>query len=377
MTISIRTNVAALNARHQLGKTTKNQESAITHLASGSRLSSAKDDGAALQLSNRLSSQSRGLDRAIHNANNGISVIQTADGAMSETNDLLQKMRTLALQSANGVNSDDDRATLQHEVLSLNKEVNSIAESTAFAGDKLLNGRYGTKSFQIGTDSGSAIHLTLHNMRSDDEMMGGTTLQAQTTVTDNWHVAQDANALTIHFSGQNIPAINIAAKVGDNIEELATYINGQTDDKVAASVNEHGQLQLFTGKSQHVGSISVSGSLAQALDFQAQEDVTVDTLDISTVGGAQQAIGVIDSALKYVGDSRSSLGALHNRLTHAIDNLNNVNQNITVSNSRLKDTDFAKEATSLTQSQIRSKAASAILAQAKQMPQTALNLLSQ
>lgn len=378
MTISIRSNVAALNARNQISKTTQSQAKAMTHLASGSRLSSASDDAAALQLSTRLSSQSRGLDRAVQNAHNGISVIQTADGAMSETNDLLQQMRTLALQAANGVNNDDDRDALQGEISALNKEMNHIAESTTFGGDQLLNGRYGTKSFQIGTDSGSAVNLTLKNMRSDAAMMGGKNFQAQKETNHNWEVPKNRTQLNITFnSGDSSEAssINITAKAGDDIEQLATYINGQTDKKVIASVNEHGQLQLFSGNSLHNGNVEIDGSLAEELDIQPQATSTVDDIDVSTVGGAQQAVGVIDAALKYVGNSRSDAGALQNRFDHTISNLNTVNQNITASNGRLRDTDFAKEATQLTQSQIRSQASSAVLAQAKQLPQTALNLL--
>ena len=376
MTISIRTNVAALNAQNYLGKTSQSQQSSMNRLASGSKINSATDDAAGLQLSNRLTAQSRGLDMAVQNANNGISVAQTAEGSMKETSQLLQRMRDLALQSSNGVNSDDDRETIQQEVSSINEEINRVADTTSFGGKMLLNGTYGTKSFQIGNDGGAAVHLHLSSMRSDDKMMGGKTMQAQTAADASWKVSSEKNQLQLGFTTKNgeQKSIEINAKAGDNIEELATYINGQTD-KVQASVDQKGHLQLFAGNSKVHGELSVSGSLADELNFAEAKETTVDEIDVSSVGGSQQAVGVIDSALKYVDNQRSYLGALQNRFEHAISNLDKVNENIAASNGRIMDTDYAKETTEMTKSQIMSQASSSILAQAKQLPQAALSLL--
>ena len=376
VTISIRTNVAALNAQNYLGKTSQSQQSSMNRLASGSKINSATDDAAGLQLSNRLTAQSRGLDMAVQNANNGISVAQTAEGSMKETSQLLQRMRDLALQSSNGVNTDDDRDTIQQEVSSINEEINRIADTTSFAGKMLLNGTYGTKSFQIGNEGGAAVHLHLSSMRSDDKMMGGKTMQAQTAADASWKVSSEKNQLQLGFTTKNgeQKSIEINAKAGDNIEELATYINGQTD-KVQASVDQKGHLQLFAGNSKVHGELSVSGSLADELNFAEAKETTVDEIDVSSVGGSQQAVGVIDSALKYVDNQRSYLGALQNRFEHAISNLDKVNENIAASNGRIMDTDYAKETTEMTKSQIMSQASSSILAQAKQLPQAALSLL--
>ena len=376
VTISIRTNVAALNAQNYLGKTSQSQQSSMNRLASGSKINSATDDAAGLQLSNRLTAQSRGLDMAVQNANNGISVAQTAEGSMKETSQLLQRMRDLALQSSNGVNTDDDRDTIQQEVSSINEEINRIADTTSFAGKMLLNGTYGTKSFQIGNEGGAAVHLHLSSMRSDDKMMGGKAMQAQTAADASWKVSSEKNQLQLGFTTKNgeQKSIEINAKAGDNIEELATYINGQTD-KVQASVDQKGHLQLFAGNSKVHGELSVSGSLADELNFAEAKETTVDEIDVSSVGGSQQAIGVIDSALKYVDNQRSYLGALQNRFEHAISNLDKVNENIAASNGRIMDTDYAKETTEMTKSQIMSQASSSILAQAKQLPQAALSLL--
>ncbi|MFA0115687.1 flagellin, partial [Vibrio sp. 10N.261.46.E11] len=172
---------------------------------------------------------------------------------------------------------------------------------------------------------------------------------------------------------------------GDDIEELATYINGQ-QDLVKASVDDEGKLQIFAGNNKVDGEIAFSGALSDELGMQAGKNpedpktleakqVTVDTIDVTSVGGAQESVAVIDAALKYVDSHRSELGAFQNRFDHAINNLDNINENVNASKGRIKDTDFAKETTQMTKSQILSQASSSILAQAKQAPNSALSLL--
>ncbi|MZI92049.1 flagellin [Vibrio sp. CAIM 722] len=375
MTIGIRSNVAALNAQRYLNKSSGSQEAAMEKLASGNRINNATDDAAGLQISNRLMEQSSGLNMAIQNAHNGISVAQTADGALDETSQLLRNMRDLSLQASNGSNSQDDRKAIQQDVTAINNEINHIAKTTTFAGDLLLNGTYGTKSFQIGNDGGTAVHLHLENMGSDVAMMGGKTFQATKEADQDWEVSSGKNDLSITLSsGDQAQTINISAKKGDDIEELASYINGQTD-QLQASVNEHGQLQLFAGNSNVNGSVKITGSLADELGIKQGKDTTVNDIQVTTAGGAQQAVGVIDAALKFVDQQRGQLGALQNRFDHTINNLTKINENIIASNGRIRDTDFAKTTTDMTKDQILSQASSAILAQAKQLPQAALGLL--
>ncbi|EOW0797852.1 flagellin, partial [Vibrio vulnificus] len=172
----------------------------------------------------------------------------------------------------------------------------------------------------------------------------------------------------------NEQEIEINAKAGDDIEELATYINGQTD-LVKASVGEGGKLQIFAGNNKVQGEIGFSGSLAGELGLGEGKNVTVDTIDVTTVQGAQESVAIVDAALKYVDSHRAELGAFQNRFNHAISNLDNINENVNASKSRIKDTDFAKETTQLTKTQILSQASSSILAQAKQAPNSALSLL--
>ncbi|ASK54752.1 flagellin [Vibrio tarriae] len=376
MAVNVNTNVSAMTAQRYLTSATNAQQSSMERLSSGYKINSAKDDAAGLQISNRLNVQSRGLGVAVRNANDGISMAQTAEGAMKETTNILQRMRDLSLQSANGSNSKADRVAIQEEITALNDELNRVAETTSFGGNKLLNGTFATKSFQIGADNGEAVMLNIKDMRSDNTLMGGKTYQAANGKDKSWGVETGKTDLTITLKDkrEGDVTISINAKEGDDIEELATYINGQTD-MIKASVDEEGKLQLFTDNNRIDGAATFGGSLASELGIGAAKDVTVDTLDVTSVGGAQESVAIVDAALKYVDSHRAELGAFQNRFNHAINNLDNINENVNASKSRIKDTDFAKETTALTKAQILSQASSSVLAQAKQAPNSALALL--
>ncbi len=381
MAVNVNTNVSAMTAQRYLNNASQAQATSMERLSSGHKINSAKDDAAGLQISNRLNVQSRGLDVAVLNANDGISIAQTAEGAMNETTNILQRMRDLSLQSANGSNSKAERVAIQEEVTALNNELNRIAETTAFGGNRLLNGTYGTQSFQIGSNNGEAVMLSLKDMRSDNSGMGGSVYQAANAKDKDWSVAA-SSTLTIDMNdsaGNAMTTLTINAKQGDDIEQLATYINGQTD-LVQASVDEDGALQVFASNNKDIDSASLSfgGTLAGSgeLDMSgAAAAATVNDIDVTSVGGAQESVAILDSAMKYVDSHRAELGAFQNRFNHAINNLDNINENVNASKSRIKDTDFAKETTAMTKNQILSQASSSILAQAKQAPNAALSLL--
>ncbi|WP_330472463.1 flagellin [Vibrio harveyi] len=376
MAITVNTNVAALVAQRHLTSATDMLNQSMERLSSGKRINSAKDDAAGLQISNRLQSQMRGLDVAVRNANDGISIMQTAEGAMNEVTNIMQRMRDLSLQSANGSNSKAERTALQEEVSALNDELNRIAETTSFGGRKLLNGSFGKSAFQIGAASGEAVQVELKSMRSDGIEMGGFSYIANGRASSDWQVKDGANELSMSFNNRfgETETIQINAKAGDDIEELATYINGQTD-KVTASVNEEGQLQLFMAGEETSGTLSFSGDLASELGLQLKGYDAVDNIDITSVGGAQQAVPVLDTAMKYVDSHRAELGAYQNRFNHAINNLDNIHENLAASNSRIQDTDYAKETTQMVKQQILQQVSTSILAQAKQAPNLALTLL--
>ncbi|WP_447474349.1 flagellin [Vibrio harveyi] len=376
MAITVNTNVAALVAQRHLTSATDMLNQSMERLSSGKRINSAKDDAAGLQISNRLQSQMRGLDVAVRNANDGISIMQTAEGAMNEVTNIMQRMRDLSLQSANGSNSKAERTALQEEVSALNDELNRIAETTSFGGRKLLNGSFGKSAFQIGAASGEAVQVELKSMRSDGIEMGGFSYIANGRASSDWQVKDGANELSMSFNNRfgETETIQINAKAGDDIEELATYINGQTD-KVTASVNEKGQLQLFMAGEETSGTLSFSGDLASELGLQLKGYDAVDNIDITSVGGAQQAVAVLDTAMKFVDSHRAELGAYQNRFNHAINNLDNIHENLAASNSRIQDTDYAKETTQMVKQQILQQVSTSILAQAKQAPNLALTLL--
>ncbi|EHZ2540125.1 flagellin [Vibrio parahaemolyticus] len=376
MAITVNTNVAALVAQRHLTSATDMLNQSMERLSSGKRINSAKDDAAGLQISNRLQSQMRGLDVAVRNANDGISIMQTAEGAMNEVTNIMQRMRDLSLQSANGSNSQAERTALQEEVTALNDELNRIAETTSFGGRKLLNGTFGKSSFQIGAASGEAVQIELKSMRTDGLDMGGFSYVAQGRADSDWQVKENANDLTMSFTNRSgeTEKIQINAKAGDDIEELVTYINGQTD-KVTASVNEKGQLQIFMAGEETAGTISFSGDLASELGMSLKGYDAVNNLNITTVGGAQQAVAVLDTAMKFVDSQRAELGAYQNRFNHAINNLDNIHENLAASNSRIQDTDYAKETTQMVKQQILQQVSTTILAQAKQAPNLALTLL--
>lgn len=378
MTITVNTNVSAMTAQRYLNKATGDLNTSMERLSSGQKINSAKDDAAGLQISNRLTAQSRGLDVAMRNANDGISIAQTAEGAMNESTLILQRIRDLSLQSANGTNSASERQALNEEVEALQDELNRIAETTSFGGRKLLNGSFGEASFQIGASSGEAIIMGLTSIRADDFRMGGQSFVAEQPKNKDWGVPPTAKDLKFEFTTKDGEAmtLDIIAKDGDDIEELATYINGQTD-KLKASVDEEGKLQIFAAEPNLEGNLNISGGLATELGLNGGPglNTTVQSIDVNTVGGAQNAVGIVDAALRYVDSQRADLGAKQNRLSHSINNLANIQENVEASNSRIRDTDFAKETTAMTKAQILQQAGTSILAQAKQLPNSAMSLL--
>ncbi|MFA0265397.1 flagellin, partial [Vibrio cyclitrophicus] len=220
MAINVSTNVSAMTAQRYLNKASNDLATSMERLSSGHKINSAKDDAAGLQISNRLTAQSRGLDVAMRNANDGISIAQTAEGAMNESTNILQRMRDLAIQSSNGTNSPAERTALNEESMALQDELNRIAETTSFGGRRLLNGSFGEASFQIGSSSGEAMIMGLTSVRADDFRMGGTTFDSENAKDKDWQVPPTASDLKFEFrtkDGEDI-VLDINTKAGDDIE---------------------------------------------------------------------------------------------------------------------------------------------------------------
>ncbi|MCX4120931.1 flagellin [Vibrio parahaemolyticus] len=373
--VSLNTNVAAMMTQRHFSQAADQNVESQRNLSSGYRINSASDDAAGLQISNTLHVQTRGIDVALRNAHDAYSVAQTAEGALHESSDILQRLRSLGLQAANGSHEQDDRTSLQQEVIALQDELDRVAITTTFADKNLFNGSYGSQSFHIGANANS-ISLTLRNMRTHIPEMGGQHYLGDSLDKD-WRVTRDNQQFAFGYQDNEGQAQSkvLTLKVGDNLEEVATYINTQ-QSVVDASVTQDHQLQFFTSTLNAPEGITWKGNFADEMDIGSGELVTVDDLDMSTVGGAQLAIGVVDAAIKYVDSHRSEIGGFQNRVSGTIDNLNTINRSVSESKGRIRDTDFARESTVMVRSQVLQDATTALLAQAKQSPSSALGLLS-
>ncbi|RAH22758.1 flagellin N-terminal helical domain-containing protein, partial [Vibrio vulnificus] len=226
--VSLNTNVSAMVAQRHLSTAASQVAETQKNLSSGFRINSASDDAAGMQIANTLHVQTRGLDVALTNAHSAYAVAETAEGALEEGSEILQRLRSLSLQAANGSNSDEDRQSLQLEVVVLKDEVERIARTTTFAGKNLFDGSYGSKSFHLGANSNS-ISLQLKNMRTHIPEMGGYHYLASEPADEDWQVDKESRQLSFTFrdSEGDDQSIKISLKPGDSLEEVATYINSQ------------------------------------------------------------------------------------------------------------------------------------------------------
>ncbi|WP_447730323.1 flagellin [Pseudoxanthomonas suwonensis] len=398
----INTNVMSLNAQRNLNTNSASLATTIQRLSSGLRINSAKDDAAGLAISERFTTQIRGLDVAVRNANDGISLAQTAEGAMVEIGNNLQRIRELSVQSANATNSESDRKALNAEVNQLLKEIDRVANQTNFNGTKLLDGSFSGALFQVGANAGQTIGInsivdantdTLGTMNFAAAQSVGTVVSGSATAAGkiggiSISVQSTAAGAAVQFSIDDVSYESGDSELAIN-QKLAAAINDKLDQTgVYAEVDSAGALTLTSIKADQyttafaVGTptastgltVDVSGFTAQTAADVATEKKT-GTLDISTFIGAQQALEVVDKALTAVNSSRAEMGAVQNRFTSTIANLNTTSENLSASRSRIRDADYAKETAELTRTQILQQAGTAMLAQAKSVPQNVLSLL--
>ncbi|MCW0389253.1 flagellin [Xanthomonas sacchari] len=388
----INTNVMSLNAQRNLNTTSASLATTIQRLSSGLRINSAKDDAAGLAISERFTTQIRGLDVASRNANDGISLAQTAEGAMVEIGNNLQRIRELAVQSANATNSTTDRGALNSEVKQLASEIDRVSSQTNFNGTKLLDGSFSGALFQIGADAGQTIGIN-SIVNASAAALGKAGFAATQTTTNA--LASGTATASGSFSGMVVNGVSIASvsvAVGDVDTSVAKKIASAINDKLAqtgvyASVDSSNKLKLesvkggqdfsFTaGSATGANGITFdqSGIAASATAAAGTTNFLKD-VDISTFQGAQKALSIIDNALTSVNSSRADMGAIQNRFTSTIANLSSTSENLSASRSRIRDTDYAKETAELTRTQILQQAGTAMLAQAKQAPQSVLSLL--
>ena len=384
----INTNVAALNSYNQLSQTNNNMQKSLERLSSGSRINRAADDAAGLAISEKMNSQTRGLAQAQRNAQDGISMIQTAEGALKETHSILQRMRELSVQSANDTNTGDDRAEIQKEIDQLSQEITRIGETTEFNTKALLDGEF-AGTFQIGANEGQNMEVSVNDMRANaldvsdqaTEATGAATGSAiagggkfSTDKLSDDELA-DLNSTSVASSATHVLKNEEGSVVGFS-EDGKTYniLNNAEDfDSVAAgSTGSDASIDL-TFTNEVAGTLSVDEELSASGTTATYNAET--GLNVSTQEKADKAITTLDEAIKTVSAERSKLGAVQNRLDHTINNLSASEENLTAANSRIKDVDMAKEMMNMSKQQILSQAGTAMLAQANQMPQGVLQLL--
>jgi len=484
----INTNVSSLNAQRNLNTSQNSLNTSLERLSSGLRINSAKDDAAGLAISERMTSQIRGLNQAARNANDGISLAQTAEGALGEIGNNLQRIRELAVQSANATNSASDRAALQAEATQLTAEITRVASETQFNGTDLLNGSFVNQSFQVGANANQTIDIATigdarataigNNLLTTDGTIVNTATAAAADVTggnavtavvggDNFTVTTNlgTSAAITYAAGASAgdiaTAINaagtavgvtaeatttttlanlgeagsisfslngtaVSAGVSDvnDLTGVVAAINGQQGATgVTASFTTPGDKSSITltqadganialedfatnagttttvdfggislsgaagsttdssvatgtvSLSSAEGTIAVANGNAEIFTTNASTFNAVASLDISTADGSQTAIAAIDAALSQINSSRGDLGAIQNRFSSTIANLQTTSENLSASRSRIQDTDFAAETASLTRGQILQQAGVAILAQANSLPNNVLSLL--
>ncbi len=385
----INTNVMSLNAQRNLSTSGSSLATTIQRLSSGLRINSAKDDAAGLAISERFSTQIRGLDVAVRNANDGISLAQTAEGAMVEIGNNLQRIRELSVQSANATNSDSDREALNAEVNQLVSEIDRVSRQTNFNGTKLLDGSFSGALFQIGADSGQTIGINSIVNSSTSELGNGLYAAKQTsTAAALTGTATAAGTVSdMEINGVAIAAVDVAVgdKAADVSKKVVNAINDKMDQTgVYASLDKDGKLELTSLKSGKdfefttatTDATGLTVAMAGIADADADARDTVSGVDISSVAGAQKALSIVDDALKAVNSSRADMGAIQNRFTSTIANLNTTSENLSASRSRIRDTDYAKETAELTRTQILQQAGTAMLAQANQSPSSVMSLLN-
>jgi flagellin len=390
MALSVVTNTSSLNAQRNLTKSGNGLAVSMERLSSGMRINSAKDDAAGLQISNRLTSQINGLGVAQRNANDGISMAQTAEGAMQASTEILQRMRDLALQAANGSNSAVDRESLQKEVSALQTELTRIADTTKFGDQTLLDGTFGTKSFQVGANANEIIDMTLSSIKASD--LGAVSGQSLAiTGFDNTVVGATTETLSFAVttaSGTNTVTFDIA--VGQGTDDLIDAVNDNvgalgiraiSDGSGSITFSSTNEVTAVTASSSVAGDAGIFNTTPGAGTLGGADTATggtaVNAINVSgaTGAGAQSALESIDAALKQIDEQRADLGALQNRFGYTISNLANIQENVSASRSRIQDTDFAVETANLTKNQILQQAGTSILAQANQIPQAAISLL--
>ncbi len=393
MAMVVQHNLTAMNSNRQLGVITSSQSKSAEKLSSGFQINRAADDAAGLKISEKMRSQIRGLDRASTNAQDGISLIQTAEGALNEAHSILQRMNELAVQGANDTNQDIDRDAINEELAALTEELDRIAETTQFNKQELLDGSFKDKKLHVGANANQSISISIGKM--DAQTLGLRDIsyaKGLETITYN-----KINYLGVEFE------YDTSKSAGDNQAQFVSDVRAYGKDLYKSEM----VAQLSTGSFAYVSGTGAWGTMASAnasaplllgstyavaASAAWSELLSNAKVTGTTVGGfgstvtasvpkvdnydlANATLNVVQNAINRVSTQRSALGALQNRLEHTVANLDNVAENTQAAESRIRDTDMASEMVEYSKNQILAQAGQAMLAQANQATQGVLSLL--
>ena len=386
-------NMNALNAHRNMGINNTAAGKKKKKLSSGLRINRAGDDAAGLAISEKMRGQIRGLTQASRNSADGISMIQTAEGALNETTNILQRMRELAVQASNDTNTTSDREEIQKEINALTEEVDRIANNTEFNTQKLLNGSKSGEEGDLVRDEVTAVQgqfkIVLNNVLTDQDklIIDGKALSFTADEAGNKDklAAKIENLLGDYnvTVSQDRKTITLEQKVGTDKDEFKVALNSKSDG-IKGSVQKAGITQRDTEYSEGKVSVQVGANASQSMsieigDMRAQALKIVNDkgrgLSVETAQSANEAITAFDAALNAVSSQRANLGAVQNRLEYTISNLDNTAENLTSAESTLRDVDMAKEMMEYSKNNILNQAAQAMISQANQQPQNVLQLL--
>ena len=393
---TINTNVSSLLAKNALVANERSMSTAMERLSTGVRINSAQDDAAGLAIASKMTSQIRGLDQAVRNANDAVSLIQTAEGALIETSNMLQRMRELAVQASSDTNTLTDRTALNQEFVSLRSEINRVAQNTQWNGTNILTKQGGSNSdgihkFQVGANANQTIDLTIGNYQTNSSSQTAVATVATTTSGSSQGATAAAQVSTFKIENDVAVGDVFSLTVGDKsfthtVTALAATAVLSRDAVFNAMIAGIGtvagvgasettttsgaKVQTFTASSTAFGSNSFNISSGAGGLLSG-----INASSITTAANANSAVAAVTTALATVNTGRSEMGATMNRLQYAADNLANVSRNATKSRGRIMDADYAKETTELARMQIIAQAGTAMLVQANQMNKTVLSLL--
>ena len=374
---TINTNMSANIAANSMVRNERTMTSTMERLSTGLRINSAKDDAAGLAISSKMTSQIRGLDQAVRNANDAISMIQVAEGAMKEVTNMFQRMRELAVQAISDSNTADDRSALNNEYKQLSAEVARIAENTQWNGTNILDGARTNSIFQIGANADQTIAVNFGDLSTNEVSVTPTdahkTLGASQTIT-----------LSKAMSAGDVLSFKVEDALGNT-----SYATIKSADLTTGLANVPVTEKTSTdGAGALTGTIAATGLTSLAVPNNGTNNIKISDIvvtrgthapvaatDITSREFASQALGILDKGIEGVNSTRATLGASMSRLEYAADNLQNVSQNSSAARSRVLDADYASETTELARTQIIQQASTAMLSQANQAQQSVLSLL--